>query len=276
MTQISIPSEPVKLGSYAAPVAQLLDRWIFVIMAAWYIVVTLVGFIPDSLDQIAAVEAGKRPPFPPVLHAHAVLMGSFLLLLFGQSFLAATGRRAAHRKLGIAGAILALALVVVGFLLVPTMYHSLWDATQAMPSAARAELQQGLRDFENIILLQIRIGVLFPAFFILALAARKRDSGLHKRMMFLAVAMALPAAFDRMQWLPTSLPGGPLTTDLYPLLALAPMFVWDVVRTRKIHKAYLIWLAIVAPTSLLVHALWDVEWWHATVPHLIGVRTRAF
>ena len=52
------------------------DRWIYVFMAALFIATTLAGFIPDSLAKIAAVEAGQRAPFPPVLHLHAVLMGA--------------------------------------------------------------------------------------------------------------------------------------------------------------------------------------------------------
>ncbi len=198
-------------------------------------------------------------------------MGSFLLLLFAQAFLVATGRQAYHQKLGLVAAVLAPALVVVGFMLVPTIYQSLWGAMQAAPSEAQAGIRQGLREFDNIMLLQIRVGVLFPVLIAIGLLARRTDSGLHKRMMFLAVAMALPAAFDRMLWLPSSLPGGPLTTDLYPLVALAPMFIWDVMRTRTVHRAYLIWLAIVVPTSLAVHALWDSDWWHAIAPRLGGV-----
>ena len=31
------------------------------------------------------------------------------------------------------------------------------------------------------------------------------------------------------------------------MLAVAPMFIWDVVRNRRIHEAYLIWLAVALP-----------------------------
>ncbi len=271
MTDSTARAEPIAPNSSATPTASLIDRWMFVFMAVWCIAITLTGFIPDSLVKIAAVEAGQRPPFPLVLHAHAVLMGSFLLLLLLQTLLVATGRQAMHERLGPLGAVLAAALVVVGIMLVPTMYQSVWGALQAAPPEAQAEIRQGLREFDNIMLLQIRIGFLFPVFIAIALLARRRDSGLHKRMIFLAVAMALPAAFDRMTWLPTSLPDGPLTTDLYPLVALAPMFIWDFVRTRAVHKAYLIWLAIAVPTSLVVHALWGTDWWHTLAPRLIGV-----
>jgi hypothetical protein len=193
MTDIAAATDKNAFDRSTAPAAGVIDRWIFVFMAAWFIVIALLGFIPDSLEKIAAVQAGRRPPFPPVLHVHAVLMGSFLLLLLVQALLAATGRQAVHQKLGLVGVVLAPALVVAGFLLVPATYQSIWGAMQAAPPEVREAIRQGLREFDNIMLLQIRIGVLFPIFIAIALLARRRDPGLHKRMMFLAVAMALPA-----------------------------------------------------------------------------------
>jgi hypothetical protein len=254
-------------GSFAKTV----DRWIYEFMAASFIAYTLTGFVPVSLGKLAAVEAGQRPPFPPVMHAHAVLMGTFLMLLLAQSVLAATGRLQYHRALGIAGFVIGPALVIVGFVLVPTMYHQVWGMALAAPPDIRPMIEQGLREFENIMLVQIRVGLLFPIFLAIALAARKSDPGLHKRMMFLAVAIALPAAFDRIAWLPTSLPGSALTLELYPLLAIAPMFAWDLMRTGKVHRAYVIWVLVNLPAAILVHTLWDSEWWHATARQLMGV-----
>jgi hypothetical protein len=198
-------------------------------------------------------------------------MGVFLVLLLAQSWLAATGRLHYHRTLGVAAFVLGPALVIVGLILVPTMYHQVWDAAQAAPPGIRPSIERGLREFDNIMLLQIRVGVLFPIFLAIALAARKSDPGLHKRMMFLAVAIALPAAFDRMSWLPTSLPGSALTPDLYTILAISPMLIWDLVRTRTVHKAYVIWALVSLPVAILVHALWDSDWWHATARQLVGV-----
>ena len=264
-------AEAATLASSGQSFAQVVDRWIYVFMAASFVAYTLLGFVPDSLEKIAAVDAGQRPPFPLVLHAHAVLMGAFLMLLLAQSFLAATGRLQYHRALGIAAFVLGPALVIVGVILVPTLYHQVWDAAQSAAPEIRPVIEQGLRRFENIMLIQIRVGVLFPIFLAVALAARKSDPGLHKRMMFLAVAIALPAAFDRMSWLPTSLPGSELTPELYTLLAIAPMFIWDLVRTRTVHKAYVIWALASLPVAILVHTLWDSDWWHATARQLIGV-----
>jgi hypothetical protein len=251
--------------------AGVIDRWIYVFTAASFVVVALLGFIPDSLGKIAAVQAGQRPPFPIVLHMHAVLMGSFLLLLLAQTVLMATGRSDRHRQLGLAAMVIGPALVVVGFVLVPTMYHSAWNAAQTAPPEARPELQKVLSGKDNIMLMQLRTGLLFPLLLFIGLRARGTNPGLHKRMMVLSIAPALPAAFDRITWIPTTLPGSPLSPDLYILLAVSPMFIWDVIRNRSVHTAYWIWLGFCLPVVIAIHALWDTPWWHATAHRLMGV-----
>jgi len=253
------------------PRVHAIDRWIFVFTAASFIVVTLTGFIPDSLEKIAAVEAGQRPPFPLVMHMHAVLMGSFLLLLLTQTWLMATGRRDLHMRLGLLGMILAPALVVVGFILAPTMYHQVWEGAQHAPSPMREALQNRLLWLDNILLLQLRIGILFPLFLTVGLRARRTNPGMHKRMMILATVMAMPASVDRITWLPTTMPASPVTPDLYTVLMIAPMFLWDVYRNRYVHKAYWIWLGVGLPFAIAVHTLWDTDWWHATARQIMGV-----
>jgi hypothetical protein len=253
------------------PRAHAVDRWIFVITAVWFIVIVLTGFIPDAIMKVAAVQTGQRPPFPPVLHVHAVLMGTFLLLLLTQAVLMATDRRDLHMRVGIAGFVMVPVLVVVGSILAPTIYHQMWNFAQAAAPDLRPKLLQRVSDLENILLLQIRIGILFPLFIALGLSARVGNIGLHKRMMFLGTAMPLPAAFDRMTWLPNTLPASPIGTDFYVLLAVSPLFVWDVVRNRRVHQAYWIWLGINIPAALLVYRLWDTPWWHATARQIMGV-----
>ncbi len=253
------------------PRAHAVDRWIFVFMAVWFIAVTLTGFIPDSLMKIEMVKAGLRPPFPIVLHMHAVLMGSFLLLLLAQATLMATGRRAYHMQLGLVGYALAALLVVVGFVLVPTMYHQVWQGAQMAPPEGREQALGLLRWVENIMLLQIRIGILFPVLLAIAYRARDRNAGMHKRMMFLGTAMAMPAAIDRISWIPHTMPASPLSVDLYTLAVVAPMLIWDVVRNKGVHRAYWIALAIYIPFAVAVHGLWDTPGWHATAKQIMGV-----
>jgi hypothetical protein len=253
------------------PRAHAVDRWIYVAMAAWFIVIVLTGFIPAALGKIAAVRAGLRPPFPLVLHLHAVVMGSFLLLLLAQTMLVAKGRCDLHRRLGLVGMVLAPALVIVGFILAPTMYHQVWNGAHFGPPAVRATLTPVVRRVENILLLQIHAGLLFALFVAIGLRARERNAGFHKRMMILATAVPLGAAIDRMNWLPTTLPANPAASHLYIMLAVTPMFVWDVIRNRSVHGAYLVWVPIFLAGSVAVNLLWDTPWWHATARQIMGV-----
>ena len=253
------------------PRANAIDRWIFVGMAAWFIFVILVGFIPDAIMKVQMVQAGQRPPFPIILHMHSVAMGAFLLLLLTQTIMVATGRNELHKQVGVAAFVLVPLLVVIGIVLAPTMYYQTWDALQTAPAGARAQLQQVLSIRENILLLQLSAGVLFAIFVTIALRARAVNSGVHKRMMFLATAVPLAASIDRMVWLPSSLPANPWATDLWIIVALAPMLIWDVVRNRRVHEAYFIWLAIYAPVVILVDVLWDKPWWHGTARAILRV-----
>jgi hypothetical protein len=250
--------------------SNVIDRWIYVFTAVSFIAIVLAGFIPDSIDKLAAVRAGQHPPFPLVLHIHAVLMGSFLLLLLGQTVLVATGRRAGHMQLGVAGLVLTPVIVITGFILAPTIYHSVWNAAQAAPPPAKQQLQGVLPILEDILLLQIQAGILFSIYMWIALRARSGDPGLHKRMILLAVTAVLPAAIDRIAWLPTTMPGSPLGMELWCAAAVAPLFVWDVIRNRRIHRAWAIWAAFYVPFCLAANALWDTPFWHATARHIMG------
>ena len=253
------------------PRAHAIDRWIFVGMAAWFIAIVLTGFIPDAMMKVALVKAGARAPFPAILHVHAVVMGSFLVLLLAQTWLMATGRKALHMQLGVVGAVLAAVLVIVGFILAPTMYYQVWGGATFGPREVRKALAPVVPLLENILLLQMAAGTMFALFITIALRARGRDAGLHKRMMFLAIASPLGAAISRMTWLPTTMPASPLSINLFVLVALAPMFVWDVVRNRRVHKAYLIWFPVFVAVTTAVNLTWDKPWWHVTAKAIMRV-----
>ena len=261
---------PVTPAAPSTNLVALIDRWIFVLMAAMLIIVALGGFIPDSVMKVGMVETGKRPPFPLVLHFHAVAMGSWLLLLLAQTSLMATGRRAGHRQLGLASMVLGPAVVLIGFVLVPTMYQQLWNSVHAMPGGPNAEGLKQVAVRGNIALIQIQVGVLFAILVTLAVRARKRDLSVHKRLMVLAPIVAMPAAVDRMTWLPATMPFSPLSPELYVLLLALPMFAWDLYRLGYVHRAYVIWLGLVLSTDAVVLVLWNTPWWQSIVPGLLG------
>jgi hypothetical protein len=253
------------------PRAHAIDRWIFVFMAAWYIAIVLTGFIPDSIMKVGMAQAGQRPPFPIVLHMHAVLMGSFLLILLAQTWLMATGRKAMHMQLGVLGMAVGGLLIVVGFVLAPTMYYETWNALKVAPPAQRQPLLDLLSLKENILLLQGRIGIVFPVLLAIGLFARGKNDGMHKRMMILAPGIAIEAGIARIGWLPTTMPASPIAMDFYLLLAASPMLVWDIVRNRRVHEAYWIAAAIIVPVTIAIEMLWDTPWWHSAAKAIMGV-----
>jgi hypothetical protein len=259
--------------SRGTTMAARIDKWIYVFMAALFVLTALVGFVPSSIGKTMAVNAGMRPPFPIILHIHAVLMGSWLLLLLTQATLMATGRRAHHMKLGVTGLLLMPAMIIAGIVLVPVMVGQLFDTLKdpALPPAIRAQLEDTSIFALNIVLVQLRIALLFPLLVAVALCVRKTDADTHKRLMILATVVPLGAAIDRISFLPSTMPADPIAPDLYSLVLIAPMLLWDVLRRRALPKAYLIWFAVWAPTGLIVQQLWNTPWWQASARNLFNL-----
>ncbi len=245
----------------AGSLAALIDRWIYVFMAAFLMVVTLAGFVPNSLDRIARVEAGMLPPFPMILHLHAALMGTWFALLLAQTTLMATGRDGFHRQLGLASLVIAPLIVGVGFALVPVTNHLAWDFLHRAPVLSSDKVQQTLHFQSGNLLLQLRAGIGFSLFVALALAVRRRDAGLHKRMMIMATTMPMTAAINRIFWLPTTRPESATSLLFYGLMLTLPMLAWDVARTRRVHRAYLIFFAVNLLMIAAINSLWNTPGW---------------
>jgi len=250
--------------------SQGIDRWIYVFMAGLYFVTVLTGFIPDSIGLLKAVDAGQIPPLPPIYHAHALLMGAWLSLLLAQTTLMATGHGTLHKKLGL----VAIVLVPLIALAMPGMVHSAWTRVATIPVTAMAPeaLSQLKVLVSNILLVQTRIFVLFPCLIACAFLLRKKDPESHKRLIILATLLPLPAAVDRMTWLPTSIPGSPASIHLYSLLLLLPVLIYDLLRRGRVHRAYVIGVLVNLPFIVATHWLWGSPWWLATAPQIVGVQ----
>jgi hypothetical protein len=88
------------------------DHFFFSGMAWLMLVTVFVGFAPSY--YLAGL---FRAPLPsPIIHVHGALSSCWILLLVTQTSLASAGRVDVHRRLGMAGFILACAMVVAGVL----------------------------------------------------------------------------------------------------------------------------------------------------------------
>src|SRR5262249_5938444 len=156
-------AEIIEASSATGAIGRFIDRWIFVFMAALFVAVTLLGFVPASINYIAMVKAHVRPPIPPVVYFHAVLMGSLLLLVLTQGTLVAMGRTALHRQLGIVSVVLLPAIVVVGVLIVQAQWQELQGNILAPHGFAPAQIAAFKGTLVQLLVLQTRMLIVFPA-----------------------------------------------------------------------------------------------------------------
>ncbi|HZT04745.1 MAG TPA: hypothetical protein VFA39_21020 [Steroidobacteraceae bacterium] len=199
---------------------------------------------------------------------HAGLMVAWLLVLLSQTLLMATGKGQHHQRLGRIAFALVPAMVVTMLIAVPASYRAAWHFAQAARPDVREAQLNFLNHSSGPFLGPLQGTLEFALFVFIALRARRTDSGLHKWMMILATATVLPAAMVRMTWLPNFA----FSFAIYLSIALLPMFLWDIIRTKSVPKAaYLIWLAVWRTAEIAVWALDGQPWLDDAIPHLMDV-----
>jgi uncharacterized membrane protein YozB (DUF420 family) len=182
------------------------------------------GFAPTYYLRLfsggpkATVSGG---PFTPLVAVHAALFTAWVILFIMQTALVASRRVQVHQRLGVAGAVLAAAMVAVG-------------ARLAVATAARGAAPPGV-DPLAFLAVPIFDVTLFGIFVASALILR-RDREAHKRLMLLAYVNLMAAAVAR---LPGILPLGPLAFFGLSFLFVVAGAVYDLVTRRRLHPVYL-------------------------------------
>lgn len=237
----------------SAPLA--MDRRFYLFMTLWIAALAVIGFAPKS----AAILGGALPAPPLIVHLHAMAMVGWLALLVAQAGLVSGGRRDLHMRLGMAAFGLIPAILILGALTTAIRYR---DGVEVGAGPIVA----------NILFLQLRFFLMFPLFAIWAIAVRRRDPEMHKRLILLATLLPMGAAFGRMGFIP----GNDLavTNDIasvIELVALAPALAYDLIRFGRLHRAYVIGLAVTLPWLVATHVVWNAPWWKAAADALMGV-----
>lgn len=160
-------------------------------------------------------------PFTALVYVHGTLFTAWVLLFIVQTALVASRRVAVHRSLGVAGAVLAAAMIVAG-------------TFTAIATAARGSAPAGV-DPLAFLVIPVFDMVLFATFVTAALALR-RDKEAHKRLMLLAYISIIVAAVAR---LPGVLQGGAPASFGLSFLFLVVAGVYDFLSRRRVHKVYL-------------------------------------
>lgn len=224
------------------------DHRFFTAMAALAILTVFVGFARTY--YLAPLFAA--PPLRALVHLHGLLMTSWLVLFLVQVSLISIGRVAIHRRVGIAGAILAAVLFVVGYVTAITAARHGVTPPGGPPPLA---------------FLAVPLGTLsaFGVLAALGISFRRRPE-IHKRLMLLAVIATLAPAFARMHFLGGG--GPPLAiggTTLYVLLCMG----YDRWAHARIHPVFL-WGGVLLILSLpLRFALTRSDGWMAVAEWMV-------
>lgn len=194
------------------------DHRFFIAMALAAALTAFVGFAPSYyLRGFSGAE-----PLTTLVHVHGALATAWMLLFLTQTALVSSGRTDLHRRLGVAGALLAPLFVVVGYV-------------TAVEAARRGVTPPG--GPPPLAFLAVPLGTLLT-FAILAGAglSQRRHRDTHKRLMLLATIAMLTPALARFRYFG---PGGPPVaiggTCLFVLACLA----YDRAAHGRVHPAFL-------------------------------------
>lgn len=232
------------------------DRLFYSGMAIALGLTVLVGFAPTYYLGFfgggpSATITGE--PFTALVHLHGALFSAWVVLFVAQTALIASHRVAVHRRLGVAGAAIATAMIVAGTVL-------------AVDTAARGSAPAGM---DPLAFLAIPVfDMIVFAILIAAALAHRRDRETHKRLMLLAYIGIIVPAIAR---LPGVLPLlGPPGAFALSLLFVAVAAAYDFLARGRVHRAYL-WggalLIVSVPLRLFVSGTGT---WRAVAEMLTG------
>ncbi|MPY87796.1 MAG: hypothetical protein GEU99_07730 [Luteitalea sp.] len=210
------------------------EHLFFTSMAAAAALTVFLGFAPTYYLK----GAFEGPPLTPLLHLHGALFTGWILLFILQTSLIAAKRTDIHRRLGVIGGLLAVAMVVAG-------------AAAAMWSVRRGFTPPG--GPPPLVFFAIPVGdlVVFSTLVGCGISYRCRPDT-HKRLMLLATIGLLTAAIARLPFVAGT---GPLVffglTDLFVVGCL----FHDRLTRGHVHPAFLwggLFLVVSQPLRLAI------------------------
>ncbi len=168
-----------------------------------------------------------RPYFPqsqpliPVLIVHGIIFSSWIALFITQTTLVAAKRVRTHMRLGIAGGVLACAMIIIG----------------TITAIIRAKVPSPIPGVNPLSFLTIPLGDMLTFGILIGLAFYyRRKTDVHKRLMLLATVGILPAAVARLPFAFIE-QGGPLAFFGLSDLFIIPCLIYDIISRGRPHRA---------------------------------------
>lgn len=238
-------AEPVTIGRTVIPPPRVVSRQaehrFFLAMALTFLLLVFIGFAPSYyLRPLFTAQ-----PLTPLQHIHGFIASLWCVLFLSQTALINTRRLRAHRLLGVAGVVLAMVLVGIGYL----------TAIQG----ARLAHGPPSRDPIRFLAIPMTTLLVFTVLLIPAVLGR-RERDMHKRLMVLATIAIMGPALARLGMM--SGIGGPLTLSAGMILLVLVCFAWDRGANGRIHPAFLWGGLLVMITAPLRYVIARSDWWY--------------
>ena len=214
------------------------DRWFYINVALLMILLNVVAFGPSIIDP-----SRRNVPLPltPLVTAHAIVAAAWLLLFLLQATLVAAGRTAIHRRVGIAGVVLTVVFVVVGYFTIIEQarrgFDLSGDLSGSVPPGAPPDPTPVALVAGNVLPFAILVG--------LGLWYRHRPD-LHKRLILLGMVGGLtqtPVAHLIGHW--ALQPWAGVIVPVTSIVVLSLSAIYDRVSQGRIHPVSL-WGATLA------------------------------
>lgn len=233
-----------------------LDRNFFLVYVLLIWLGIGVGFGRDIVRHFQAL----LPPYPLIVHFHAAAFVGWLLLLTVQILLIRALKLQTHRQLGVFGAVLALAMVLLG----PATAVIVDGLKFGQPGSNPAFLSVQFTD------------ILAFAGLVTAAIVLRKHAAAHKRLILLATLYISDAGWSR--WLGSSIVaifGTGYCSTLARLylssdLLVVGLGVYDYVTRRRLHPAYVGGVVWTVANQLTAVALLSSPAWGSIALHLIG------
>ncbi len=220
----------------------------------WAALIALVAVFAGFAPTYYLRGVFDSPELTTLKHVHGLVMTAWFALFLVQVRLVATGRVQMHRKLGVAGAALAVLVIFVGTSL---------GIASARAGAAPAGLPP-------LVFLVLPLGemVAFGGLVAAAVFLRKRGAW-HKRLMLLASIAMLSPALARLPFDFVRAGGPPVFFGLTDAIILG-CIAFDTVRNRRLHPAFAAGLAFIVVVQFGRLALSQTPQWMAFAKWLVG------
>ena len=226
------------------------DRMFYSGMALVAAAIVVIGFSSTFFLRSASL-----PPLPQLLIVHGIVFSSWFALFIVQTSLIAANRRDIHRKLGVVGACLAAAMVV---LMVVASVQSLRLGHTPL---------KGL-DPRSFFAIPARDIVTFSILVSAAIFLRRHPES-HKRLMILATIDIVDAAIARFPIDAIAAYGPPAFFGIQDTLIVAAL-IYDFSTRGRVHPAYKWGAALIILSQALCLAISGTLPWLAFADWVLG------